>query len=156
MIFITSYKIENWSEWNDKIYSSAINFADINDVMPNIIIMNRHSYSQINYMIKVMPQQIHYLEKYNFEDKKWELEERLVTAPISKYECDSFTLTFAFSEDVADNNFELMYDNHPFWLEEDDDDDLKSSTMVPSPSPVYAEIDESFYKFIQKEQRRVR
>ena len=133
MVITKSYAIDKWTKWSDAVYEAGYHFYEENDVYPNVLIMNSHTDSQINYLVNIMPGEKKFVHDSLGEDSV-PVDENM-EVQIEFFKTSHFTLTCAISEDMPDKIFDLMYDPDPFWNMEDDDDDSNGDDDNPVPVP---------------------
>jgi hypothetical protein len=124
MRFEKSYKLTKWTEWNSSLAKNIDDFYVSYSFYPNILEANRYTYSQIDFLINVIPGEKQKLyrndELLNQRLKPAETEEVGIIA----YESDIGNVDFAIDENLAYKEFRLVYDSDPEWEDE-------TITMIP-------------------------
>jgi len=115
MRFEKSYRLINWTEWNSALAKTIDDFYKSYSVYPNILEANRYTFSQIDFLINVIPgerQNLHRKnELLNQTMKPAETEEVGIVA----YESDNANVDFAIDENLDYKEFRLIYDSDPEW-----------------------------------------
>ena len=124
MRFEKSYNLTKWTEWNSSFDETIDDFYASFSFYPNILEANSYTYSQIDFLINVIPGEKQKLyrndELLNQKLKPAETEEVGIIA----YESDMGNVDFAIDENLGYKEFQLVYDSDPEW--EDD-----SITKIP-------------------------
>jgi hypothetical protein len=115
MRFEKSYNLTKWTEWNSSLAKTIDDFYVSYSFYPNILEANRYTYSQIDFLINVIPG-----EKQKLYRNEELLNQRLIPAEseevgIIAYESDNGNVDFAIDEDLRDKEFLLIYDSDPEW-----------------------------------------
>ena len=50
-----SYRFENWTDWEDSVKWAAKDFKKLYNKSPNVILVNPHTKSQIEFLVSIMP-----------------------------------------------------------------------------------------------------
>ena len=127
------YEVKKWTDWHNVISSSTDNFYDIYGLYPNILIANNHTYSQIYFMINIIPnakKSVFHIDDQTQEHIPVHDDEQI---EINGYEAENYALTFAVDNEIADKSFTLMFDDNPDW---DDDNSDEPDTPLTEPENV--------------------
>ena len=115
MKFEKKYQINGWVNWNSMLSDSIDDFKATYSLNPNILEANRYTYSQIDFLINVIPgekQKLHRTDELtNKRIEPKEIEE----VSIFLYESDFYSVEFAIDEKLSDKEFRLIYDSDPEW-----------------------------------------
>ena len=115
MKFEKTYKIDGWVNWNSILSESIDDFKATYIFNPNILEANCYTYSQIDFLINVIPgekQKLHRLDEIT--NKRMEPKE-IEEVSIFSYESDFCSVEFAINESLRDKEFHLIYDSDPDW-----------------------------------------
>lgn len=130
-------KLRKWSEWDDNIEDGIFKFYDCYGVFPNYLFANEHTFSQINFMVNIMPEARQMVFGYDDETgDKIEIN-REEEIRIGSYVSDVYNVEFRLNEDLKDKMYELMYISERD--DDEDDDDDSEDDFVPVDDPVGVE-----------------
>ena len=121
MIKTKKYNIQKWTEWHNTISISVDDFHTQYGLYPNILSSNDHTFSQIDYMINIIPgakKNVFEVDDITQERSQVQQGEYL---EINSYSADDFVVTFVVDNDLKDKSIVLMYDDSPDWDDEDDE-----------------------------------
>lgn len=99
------YKMNSWYSFDDDIFYAAKNFHEEKRIFANMVIMNEHSYSQINFLTSISPKR----EVIVDDNGESEIE----IGRFSYRDCSLAVATYTgkLSNYLEDMEFELIYDS---------------------------------------------
>ncbi len=127
-------EIKKWTNWKKTVENSIDYFVSVYGFYPNIMFANKHTFSQINFIVNNVPADRK--KVLNFDEKTFKIK------PVEKHKeislvgirSNHYFLRFIIDEEMSDKKFILYYHDGPFlnWDDDDDDDD-KFKPIPPSP-----------------------
>ena len=119
MKFEKQYKFETWNEWDHIIHISAEDFFNQFHFYPNYLLGNQHTFSQIDFIANMRPDMdIYKVEELTGKEYVVEKEKQTGIGIFTDKQC-GFEIQFCIEEELADKEFNLIYDDEP---DEDDED----------------------------------
>lgn len=111
MRFQKQYNIEKWTNWHHNIHIAIKGFYTKYNFYPNILEANKHTYSQIDFLVSIIPEE---KEKIvNIETLKHPEQDEMIG--ISSFQDVNCLIDFAVNEKLKDKYFKLIYDSNPDW-----------------------------------------
>jgi len=128
------YSISTWTKWNATFSDAIDEFFALYTYYPNILQSNRHTFSQIDFLVNEMPNEKHRVLRKDFlSNKQIEPMEGEFIALVS-FENSKCTVDFAIDNNLEDRAFVLIYDSDPDWDNDDtiitDDPFVESKKLV--------------------------
>lgn len=115
MKFEKKYTIAKWTAWNSFLAHSIDDFYVVYSYYPNILEANRHTYSQIDFLVNVTPGERDRLVRKS-DLLNWEvLPDADEEVGISTFKTSQCALDFAVNDKLPDKEFLLIYDSDPDW-----------------------------------------
>lgn len=109
------YQLDRWTEWNYFLAVCIEDFIAAYSFSPNILEANVHTYSQIDFLINVIPGEKDKLKsvytKSGINEKPGEDEE----VGINSFQHAKALLDFAIDNSLTDKEIKLIYDSNPEW-----------------------------------------
>jgi hypothetical protein len=135
MDFKKKFRIFKWVNWKNTIDRAIRRFYEEFDILPNVLFANKHTLSQFNFLINLIPGEKDDVFRYDEAtmlklpvDDEEEIE-------LSGYESGDCRLYFWFDQRMKDKTFILDYNDDYNWDDDDDDDDDDKDTILPDPTP---------------------
>ena len=131
MEFSKKYEFVNWNDWDHCVAYSIKDFYRIYKLYPNILLANRHTHSQIEFITAIIEEKKNNLHPVVDESIGNYLDSIVSgndeSGPITSFSDDNCDLVFAIATEpeLNDKEFVLLYDDEP----EDDDH------FAPTPEP---------------------
>ena len=116
------YVILDWALWDNEIHEGVVDFLQIHETLPCILVANRQTFHGINMRVANSPQRMNILNEDGHPATPGEYP-HLAAFTTSEYE-----LTFCVDDSMPEGTFRLIYDSHPVF--ESGDADLDADTQA--------------------------
>ena len=124
MKHIKNYEILRWNDWDHILARSIDDFFQTYHVYPNILLANKYTYSQIDFITTINPEK----EKNAYlivDDKIGEYLESLTkdkneAVGLTSFQKKLCELDFAVENELKDKEFALVFDDNPEWGDDND------------------------------------
>ena len=131
MNFKMRFSFEKWTEWMKTIDTAIGKFYEQFEFLPNKLVANKFTHSQINFIINSKPGEKDDIFRYD-NDIKFNIpvpdDEEIELAAYVSGDCK---LHFWFDERLKNKKFILDYDDELNWDHDDDDDDDNDDDKTP-------------------------
>ncbi|MEO8151223.1 MAG: hypothetical protein ABI723_26565 [Bacteroidia bacterium] len=130
------YSFKTWNEWQQIVDRSAKNFSKKYSVYPMLLVANKHTLSQLDFIVQIRPDIDIYLRDKNTGEEF--LAQKKSDEGIGNYanEDIGFNLSFCYALGLKDREFLLAYTDEEDGDNDDDDDnytpvlpDIVSATL---------------------------
>jgi len=128
MRFEKGYNLAKWTEWNSIFAETIDDFYESYSFYPNILEANRYTYSQIDFLINVIPGEKQNLHRIDELTNKLIQPQEIEEVSIFSYESDFCLVEFAIDENLSDKDLLLIYDSDPEW----EDNSIKENPVEDS------------------------
>jgi hypothetical protein len=119
------YVILDWTLWDNEIHEGVVDFLEIHETLPCILVANRQTFHAINMRVANSPQRMNILNEEGNPATQGEYP-HLAAFTTSDYE-----LTFCVDDTLPEGTFRLIYDSDPVFdtgKEELDDEPLAQNS----------------------------
>ena len=124
MKFAKRYKISNWMDWNSQLSENIEDFFLSFSIFPNILEANPLSYSQIDFLVNVVPDEKNKLHRKDDFTNQILRPRSHENVGITAYSNDCCMIDFAINENLKDKEFKLVFESNPDWGDEE-------NTLIP-------------------------
>ncbi len=134
--FKKEYAFDKWTDWEDCVDKACEEFYEEFDLYPNVLTANKHTHSQISFLINNIPglkDNVFFIEKQSNLRVPVDNNEEVV---VGRYECEDYILEFYFDERIKNKVFFLEYRDDLEDNDDDDEDDGGDDDDVNVPVPV--------------------
>jgi len=128
------YEFIKWNDWDHCVAKSINDFHQIYSLYPNILLANRHTHSQINFITTINEEKknnLHLVVDENIgnylDSIISENDETVRITSFSENNCELF-FAIATEPELTDKEFVLLYDDDP-------DGDGDEDDILPKPEP---------------------
>jgi hypothetical protein len=124
MKHIKSFEILRWNDWDHIIARSIDDFFLTFSIYPNILLANKYTYSQIDFITTINPEKKKNAHRI-VDDKIGEYLESLTTdknegVGLTSFQKNLCELDFAIEKELKDKEFTLVFDDNPEWGDDND------------------------------------
>ena len=134
--FSGEFEIDKWTEWKEKVDQAVYDFTLNYGIFPNILLANKHTLSQFNFLINNIPGEKNDVFRIDEVTNKEVPVDTSEEIELTGYECGNYHLFFGSNDKVEDKVFILEY-NEDIDREDDDDDSGDDDNKTPvAPIPV--------------------
>lgn len=134
-----NYEILRWNDWDHIIARSIDDFFQTFSIYPNILLANKYTYSQIDFITTINPEKEKNANRI-VDDKIGEYLESLMTdknegVGLTSFQKKLCELDFAVEKELKDKEFALVFDDNPEWGDDNDnlpitELDIKHKTVI--------------------------
>jgi len=118
MRFEKSYNLAKWTDWNSSLAETMDDFCNVYSFYPNILEANSYTYSQIDFLINVIPGEKQKLYRNDELLNQRQIPAETEEVGVIAYESDVGNVDFAIDEKLGYKEFRLVYDSDPEWEDE--------------------------------------
>ena len=134
MKFQKTYELINWVDWHHSIFESLEDFYNTFSFYPNILEANKHTFSQFDFLVNVVPGEDLKVKRIENEFTSNKSREEIRLASFKTEKC---SIDFAVDEIIEDKKFILIYDSDPEW---DDGDDKIIDVPIDTNKKIYQKV----------------
>jgi hypothetical protein len=125
MKFEKMYDIKEWARWDAFVFDSVKNFSETFSCKPNILQANEHTFAQIDFLTNISSGQKKNVIDTRTGNKAGEEDE----VKLDGFECELASIDFSCDNELADNEFRLIYDDEPEWDEPEKEDNVPEDEL---------------------------
>jgi len=125
------YVILDWTLWDNEIHEGVVDFLDIHDTLPCILVANRQTFHAINMRVANSQQRMNILNEDGAPALPGEYPH------LAAFTTSEYALTFCVDDGLPEGTFRLIYDSDPIFesgehsLEDADPHPLNSDDLGP-------------------------
>jgi hypothetical protein len=133
--FVYLCEIKKWTSWKKTVDQAIDFFIYVYGLYPNAMIANKHTFSQINFIVSNVPADRSKILDFDEKTLKIKPVEKHKEINLVGIRSHDFFLRFIPDDEMPDKKFMLYYHDGPFlnWDDDDDDDDDKVKPVPITP-----------------------